>query len=521
MHLRPYQSAAIEAARERVRSGAKRCLIIMPTGGGKTVVASEIIRGATEKGSRTLFLAHRRELILQTCDKLLRFGVPHGVIMGGIPAAPQHQVQVASVQALAQRGGSLSRVDLVFLDEAHHASSSNLYTKLLQRWPEARVVGLTATPWRLDGQGLADVFEAHVVATTPRQLRDEGYLVPVGGYVYEGIDTEGAKVRGGDFVAKDLEASATSRRVVGDIVSEWLMHAAGKRTVLFAVTVEQSRLMVQEFLKAGVPAEHVDGTMPTSARDAILRRLRAGETLVVSNCNVLTEGFDCPELEVCVLARPTLSTSLYLQMVGRVLRPTCLDCGAPTSAAMMVCPACGSDRVKRLARIHDHAGCLAAHGHPFAERDWSPESSTRGARKSKSQDGAERQLRCKACNSVTSRWPCDACGYAPDPKELQLEYEPAAARKEISADGTVPEKKRKEREPTAEDLERAEKWARRYRFDTERTARHHFFRRMVERHGMKKGPRIYRWASGFSERAPAEWVEQARAEHEQKDGFFL
>jgi len=498
VHLRPYQDQAIEAARAHVRRGAKRVLIVMPTGGGKTVVASEIIRGATEKGSRTLFLAHRRELILQTCDKLRRFGVPHGVIMAGIRPALQHQVQVGSVQTLSQRSGVLERVDLLFIDEGHHATVKNQYGRLLVRWPNARVVGLTATPWRLDGQGLSDVFDAHVVATTPRQLRDEGFLTPVGGWEYEAINTDGARVSGGDFLAKDLQASATSQRVVGDIVSEWLLHAAGKRTVLFTVTVEQSQLMVEEFRKAGVPAEHVDGTMPTSERDAILRRLRSGQTLLVSNCNVLTEGFDCPELEVCILARPTLSTSLYLQMVGRVLRPCCLDCHAPSSALSPVCEVCGSANVKRLARLHDHAGCLAAHGHPYAERDFNPQESSRGARKSK-KEGAARRLRCAACNSITSRWPCDACGYSPTPKELKLVYEPAAARKEIGADGApAPAKARS----TAE--QRAEKWALRYRFDTDSSGRRAFYEAMVRKHG-EKAPFIYRWASGFTESAPKAW----------------
>ncbi len=499
MDLRPYQSAAIAEAREKLRAGAKRCLIICPTGGGKTVVAADIIHSATQKGSRSLFLAHRRELILQASQKLHRFGVRHGIIMGNMPMALQHQVQVGSVQTLAQRAGLLERVDLLFVDEGHHATARNLYARLLARWPQAKVVGLTATPWRLDGAGLADVFDAHVVATTPRQLRDEGYLVPVGGWEYEGIDTAKARVQGGDYVAKDLEPSATSRRVVGDIVAEWLLHAAGKRTVLFAVTVEQSQLMVQAFREAGVPAEHLDGDMPTAERDAVLRRLRAGDTMVVSNYNVLTEGFDEPLLEVCVLARPTLSTSLYLQMVGRVLRPVCFDCGEPASAQADCCDSCGSENIKRLARIHDHAGCLSAHGHPYAERDWSPEVASRAARKGKKTDAAARRLRCSSCNSITSRWPCDACGYAPEPKELKLEYEPAAARKEIPAEGSAPKKVSRSAEQRAKD------WAARYRFDDGGLARRLFFAKMVEKHGPGKAPFIYRWASGFTDKAPMEW----------------
>lgn len=477
MDLRPYQIAAIEQTREKIRAGAPKVLIVIPTGGGKTVVAAEIIRAAEAKGSRVLFLAHRRELILQTCDKLNRFGVRHGVVMAGVRAALQLPVQVASVQTLARRPGVLTRVNLIFLDEAHHVTVENQYNELLSWYPEAKVVGLTATPWRLDGKGLADVFGAHVIGSTPRQLRDEGFLVPVGGWEYEAIDTSNARVERGDFKVADLQASATSRRVVGDIVTEWQAHADGKRTILFATSIEQSQLLVAEFRKAGVPAEHVDGTMHTRDRDAILARLRSGQTLLVSNCNVLTEGFDCPELEVCILARPTLSTSLYLQMVGRVLRP------APGKA---------------MARLHDHAGCLRAHGHPYAERDYNPETTVRGER-SGATDGAgggAANKRCAACKSVISRWPCDACGYAPDPKELKLEYDPAAARREITADGTAPRK-------IDSDADRRRRWREQYAHDEER--KRSFFERMVARHGPEKGARVYWWFSGKTERPPRQW----------------
>lgn len=479
MELRPYQHEAIAGAREQLRRGAKRVLLTCPTGGGKTVIAAEIIRSAVGKGSRVLFLAHRRELIQQTCDKLSRFGVRHGVVMAGQRLALQQPVQVASVQTLIRRPGQLARVDLVFVDEAHHFTMKNTYAQLLGWWPNAKVVGLTATPWRLDGHGLADVFDAHVLARTPRELRDEGFLVPVGGWEYEGIDTSSARVRNGDFVAHEMTAAATERRLVGDIVAEWRNHAGGARTVLFAVSIEHSQMMVAEFQKAGVAAEHIDGEMPTVQRDQVLARLRAGVTTLVSNCNVLTEGFDCPELECCVLARPTLSTSLYLQMVGRVLRPS---------------PG------KAMARIHDHAGCLAAHGHPFAERDYSPETSSRAERKAVDKAGSTK--RCPGCKSVYARWPCDSCGFAPTPQELKLEYEEVARRNAITAEGTAPSK------PKDSDADRRRRWELKFAHDEE--WKRNFLARMVLKHGVDKGVRTYRWFSGFAESPRPEWVSAAR-----------
>jgi len=481
--LRPYQLEAIEAVRQEIRQGARKVLLIAPTGSGKTVMFCDVIQRAAAKGSRCVVIAHRRELVAQASQKLNAFGVQHGIVQAGFPTAPHRPVQVASIQTLRARPGILQRVDIAVVDEAHHIVGST-YQDALARWPGALVLGVTATPWRLDGKGLGDVFPAHVVARTPRQLRDEGFLVQVGGWEYEGIDTEGARVQRGDFVAGDLRASAISRRVVGDVVSEWLTHAAGVRTVLFALDIEHSQVMTAAFRAAGVAAEHVDGEMPTAELDAVLRRLRNGETRVVCNCNVLTEGFDCPELECCILARPTLSTALYLQMVGRVLRPS------PDKFA---------------ARIHDHAGCLAAHGHPYAERDYSPLLSANRKRGEKAkQTTIER--RCPSCKSVLARYPCDSCGYAPDPKELQRQYEfeEARARKKIEADGRSSARMVKDPES---DMDRARKWARRYEDDVAGHQRLAFFRKMVERHGLAKGARVYWWVSGKTERVPKAWLE--------------
>lgn len=481
MQLRPYQVQAVQSVREEIRHGAKKVLLICPTGGGKTVVFSHIVQSAAAKGSRALIVAHRRELVAQASGKLNAFGVQHGIIQAGFPVAPHRPVQVASIQTLKARPGLLERVDLVVIDECHHVTTANTYAQVLARWPNALLLGVTATPWRLDGKGLGDIFPAHVVARTPRELRDEGFLVPVGGWEYEGIDTSQARVQRGDFVAGDLQASAISRRVVGDVVNEWVLHAGGVRTVLFGLSIEHSSLMAEAFRNAGVAAEHVDGEMPTEKRDAILRRLRSGETRVVCNCNVLTEGFDCPELECCILARPTLSTALFLQMVGRVLRPA---------------------EGKTAARIHDHAGCLAAHGHPYAERDYSPMVSANKKRDEKAKQ-TTLERKCPSCKSVLARYPCDGCGYSPTPKELQLEFEEAAARRKIENDGRAP---KRETEP---DEVRAEKWARRYEWDTAKEARFEFFCKMVQRHGVEKGARVCWWVSGKKERPLSKWVEAA------------
>lgn len=458
--LRPYQVEAIQQARAALGTGSKAVLLVSPTGSGKTIIAAEIIRLAVQRSSRVLFLAHRRELIQQTADKLNRFGVRHGIVMAGVRPALQHPVQVASVQTLARRRDVLTAVDLIFFDEAHHAAAGS-YTDILEWYPRARVVGLTATPWRLDGRGLADVFDAHVLVASPRELKEAGFLVPVGGWEFESIDTSHARVARGDFATKDLVDEAAKPRVVGDIVEEWLRHADGKRSVVFCVSIEVSKLIAEKFRAAGVACEHIDGEMATAERDAVITRLRSGVTRVVCNCNVLTEGFDCPELEVCVLARPTLSTALYLQMVGRVLRP------APG---------------KTMARIHDHSGCLVRHGHPFATRDYSPEASTKGEREP--QQDAETRARnvCPSCKSVRSGYPCDNCGFSPTPAELKLEFDEVAHRRAIVEENSPEAVKQRE-------------LASRFRHTTV-AERQMFFERMVQKHGPKKAIGVYRWWSG-------------------------
>lgn len=480
--LRPYQVAAVEALRERFRAGARRVIGVSPTGSGKTVLFCHIIESAVAKGSRALVLAHRRELIAQTSEKLNRFGVRHGIIQAGFPTALHQAVQVASVQTIIRRPGLLQRVDLVVVDECHHVTEGNQYSTLLSWWPGARILGVTATPWRLDGKGLADVFPEHVVVSTPAQLRDQGYLCPVGGWEYEALDTSSVKISGGDFAARELaRAAAGSATVAGNVVAEWLAHAGGRRSVLFACSIEHSQYLVRLFRDAGVAAEHVDGEMPAGQRDAILARLRAGDTRVVSNCNVLTEGFDCPELEVAVLCRPTLSTSLALQMVGRVLRP------AP-----------GKDR----ARIHDHAGILRAHGHPYQDRDFSPESAGRVSRK-EAEEREDAKKTCPKCNSVIARWPCDGCGYAPSPEELQVQFlMEEAAKREI---GNEPSEPAPTGDPEVD--ARRRRWREAFRDKDKRKA---LFLSFARKHGStRKAKSVYRWFSGELEWPPRAWSDEA------------
>jgi len=350
--LRPYQLEALDSLRAHVRAGRKRIVLTMPTGGGKTVVAAAMIRSAVSRGSRCLFLAHRRELIDQTLDKLNRFGVQAGVIMANDRRADSYlPVQVASVQTLVRRLDRKPAATLVVVDECHHATSET-YRKVVNAYAGATVIGLTATPWRSDKIGLADIYETSVLATTPGELIRGGALVPYDAFAYDAPDLHTVKITAGEFNQRDLAIACNTQVLVGSVVREYIEHARGRRAILFPVNIEHSQALVSELNSAGQTAEHIDCNTPGEIRDSAIQRFRSGALTILSSVGVLTEGFDAPAAEVCILARPTKSLSLHLQMIGRVLRPS---------------PETG----KRSALIHDHAGNILRHGFPDDERDYS------------------------------------------------------------------------------------------------------------------------------------------------------
>lgn len=353
--LRPYQQLALERLRAEFRAGLRRVCLISPTGSGKTTVASHIILGAVAKGHSVVFVVHRKELADQASARLDEHGVEHGVIMADHPRArPTALVQVASIATLLRRSVR-PPAGLLILDECSHAAAKS-WTQLLESYPAAKVIGLTATPWRLDGKGLGECFDAAVVAATPKELIASGHLSDYIGYRYIAPDVAALTVRGGDYEKHGLALACSTTVVMGDVVEEWLAHASTLRTVLFAVNLRHARLLADAFRARGVAAETIDYTMGREEREAILARVRSGETRIIANVNLLTEGWDLPVLGCAVLARPTKSIALYLQMVGRVMRPS---------------PG------KTVTRIHDHGGLVEQHGLPDDERDYSLHADTK------------------------------------------------------------------------------------------------------------------------------------------------
>lgn len=348
--LRPYQEDAISRTRELIKDNKRNILINAPTGAGKTLLSAKILQGAYEKGSPTLFLAHRRELIEQSAEKIKDAGIDqYGIIMAGAKRNNSSAlVQVASIQTLIRREFPPARI--VIIDEAHRAAAKT-YRDVVANYPGAVILGLSATPERQDGKGLDDLFEEMITVSTIPELIEQGYLMAPTCYVgQKAADLSSVPTRGGDYVDGALEKAMDQPTLIGDILTEWKRHANNAPTAIFASGVEHAKHIAQAFWQAGVPAASVDGSTPVGERQAIIADWKRGAIKVVANCMVFTEGFDFPELEVCVLARPTKSIGLYLQIVGRVMRT------APT---------------KTRALVLDHAGCVELHGAPSIHREWS------------------------------------------------------------------------------------------------------------------------------------------------------
>lgn len=350
--LRDYQQALIQGIYEQWRNH-QRVMAQLPTGGGKTVIFAAIASEFVTRGERVLVLAHREELITQAAQKLETVTrSPVGIIKAGYKPNPLFPVQVGSVQSMVRRLNAFEDFGLIVIDEAHH-STAQTYRKILEAYPNAYQLGVTATPIRTDGSGFEDLFQALVTGPTVRDLIDWGHLSRFRLFADPNpMTTKGVKTAQGDYSAGDLAAANPVIELSGNLINSYRQHANGKRCVVFAVNVEHSQAIAARYNQSGIPAAHLDGMTPAEERRETLELFRLGEIKVISNCQLFDEGLDIPSLEAVQIAKPTKSLSRWLQMVGRALRP------AP-----------GKD----YAVILDHTKNWAIHGLPTRPRIWSLE----------------------------------------------------------------------------------------------------------------------------------------------------
>jgi len=325
--LRPYQLEALTAITDAETKGIRRQLVALPTGTGKTVIFSHVV---SSRPGRALVLAHREELIGQAAEKILT--VNPAASIGVIKADRNElhrQIVVASVQTFA-RESRLSRIDssgftTVIVDEAHHAAADS-YRRILDHFRcfgegGPLTVGFTATPERADEKGLGEIFSEIVYRQDILTMMQAGYLCDLRAIgVSLQADFNSLHSRHGDFIDAEASDMLMAANAPAHAVSAYREHAFGRKTLLFTPTVELAHRMVEAFIVKGIPAEALSGETPADERRGILRRLKSGMTRLVANCAVLTEGFDEPGIECVIVARPTCSKPLYVQMIGRGTR---------------------------------------------------------------------------------------------------------------------------------------------------------------------------------------------------------
>jgi len=397
--LRPFQATNKSQIRQQFANRNRAVLYQAGTGSGKTVVATDIMRGVRDSHQYAWFVAHRRELIEQTHRTLYDMGVNSGIIMAGHKLNQHLQIQVCSIGTLNERFIKNDKLiihrepKLIIFDEAHRSLSAS-YINLRKRFPDAYLLGLTATPIRSDGKGLGHMYDAMVQAPDIGELIELGYLVQPRYFTGATADMEGVKTQNHDYAAGEREARMNNADLRGDVVEQWLRHAERRKTFVFASGIKHSKALRDDFIAAGVRAAHVDGDTPTWERDDIMNDFRNTDKYeVLTNCMVYTEGTDVPEVGCVQLACPSKIISKYIQMGGRCLRPH-----EPSGKTDCI--------------ILDHAGLIERHGFLEAPVPW--ELSTEGKISNVIHAAREKELKefvCDDCGCTFSgRVRCPECG---------------------------------------------------------------------------------------------------------------
>lgn len=412
--LREYQNTIREEARALMRKHTKSMLIQSPTGSGKTILIAHMLKTAESKGMSAWFIVHRRELIKQSVLAFNDVNVCHGVIANKWYAQPHRLIQIASIQTLIRRYEKHGKPNLIIYDECHHCAAGS-WSKLYDSFPDAYHIGLSATPIRLDGTGLKQWFSAMINGPSVRWLIDSGFLVDYKLYAPSKLNLSNVHTRMGDFITSELSAIVDKPTITGDAIKHYQKHCGGRRAVVFCVSIQHSKHVVAQFNRSGIIAKHVDGETNIEERDRAIDDFTLGRIKILSNVDLFGEGFDLPALEAVILLRPTKSLGLYLQQVGRALRPS---------------PG------KRYAIILDHAGNCERHGLPDDDREWSLEG------RKNSKKGSENEIKIKTCPKcygvqAPGKKACMSCGhiFEGNPREVDhvegdlVEIDPNELRK--------------------------------------------------------------------------------------------
>ncbi len=420
--LRPYQSAAIQSIYDYFSKNAGNPLITIPTAGGKALVMSSFIEGVLKvyPDQRILIITHVRELIEQNHAELKNLWpqAPAGIYSAGLKKREiRAQILFAGIQSIHKRVYDVQQCDLVLIDEAHliPRSSNTMYRKFLDGLkrlnPMLKVIGLTATPYRLDSgmlhQGEDSIFTDIAYEISVRELIDQGYLSRViSKRMATELDVSGVGTRAGEFIARDLEAAIDKDAITQSAVNEIFAYGHDRRSwLIFCAGVDHAFHLRDAVRARGVSCETIVGETPSAERDTIISDFKRGRIQCLTNANVLTTGFNAPQVDLIAMLRPTKSAGLYVQIVGRGCRlaPGKTDC-----------------------LVLDFAGNIARHG---------PIDAVKPKRPKDGGDGDAPVKACPDCNSIVHAAvrECPDCGHLFPPPQIKIEAK--ASRLDILSGG--------------------------------------------------------------------------------------
>lgn len=421
--LRPDQASLKQGVYNEWNAGAQNVLAVLPTGGGKSIVTTDIVLDGHNQGMTEVVMAHRNELVSQMSMHVARRGIKHRIIGSASTIAgivqehraefgrsfvnPDAKCSVGSVQTIVSRMDQLrqwaAQVDRFTGDEGHHFLRDNMWGKAANLFTNARGLLVTACPQRADGKGLgrhADgIVDAMVVGQTMRQLIDARSLsdyefgIPRSDNPLEMDD--GDVTEGGDFSPKKMRKASDKSQIVGDVVKEYQARAMGRRAICFAIDVKDSTDIANRFNEAGIPAASVSAKTDVGVRRDMIRRFREGRILVLVNVDLFDEGFDVPACDVVIMARPTASLNKYLQMAGRAMR---IDPANPNKVALII----------------DHVSNFKRHRMPDRPRAWTLDRRDKRAKQAPDPDDIPLTA-CRECSRPYERVlpRCPYCGAEP------------------------------------------------------------------------------------------------------------
>ena len=395
--LRNYQKKLIGDLKQSLLSGNKNVVVQSPAGSGKTVTMAAIAKGATDKQNNVLFIVHRREIVEQVKSTFKAYGVDMKLCYVGM------------VQTVTRRLEKLDKPQLILVDECHHALAKS-YTRIFDYFKQANVVGFTATPIRLSGQGLSKVFDDLILGPQIDWLIDNNFLAPYEYYSVKLIDDKKLKKNStGDFSSKSMD-SASKNIIYGDVIKTYKRVASNTKTIIYTHNVESSIKVAKEFNNAGFKALQVDGKTPKDKRKQVMDDFRNGKVTILVNAELYGEGVDVPDCQTVIMLRPTESLSLFIQQSMRCMRY----------------------RPNKKATIIDHVANYTRFGLPDTPRSWSLE----GRPKKKSESGGTAIRTCPHCFAVipVAYSTCPICGYVIGVENKEMKVDKSVKVEKIGKD---------------------------------------------------------------------------------------